>query len=269
MLIDWFTVCAQALNFVVLVWLLKRFLYKPIIDAIDAREKRIAAELADADAKRAQAQRERDEFEHKNQEFEQQRAALFSKAADDARTERQRLLEKAKQEAEALGAKRREALRTDAKAIDQAVAQRTQQEVFEIARKVLADLAAETLEERMCEAFMRRLRMLDGKARENLRALFRTAAEPALVRSAFDLPAPQRAAIQNSLNEALSPEVHVHFETAPDLVCGIELTTNGQKIAWSIADYISSLERNVIGILNERDTAAHKPDAPNPEAKRQ
>jgi F-type H+-transporting ATPase subunit b len=44
MLIDWFTVGAQALNFLILVWLLKRFLYKPILDAIDAREKRIAAD---------------------------------------------------------------------------------------------------------------------------------------------------------------------------------------------------------------------------------
>ena len=48
MLIDWFTVGAQVLNFLILVWLLKRFLYKPILNAIDAREKRIAAELADA-----------------------------------------------------------------------------------------------------------------------------------------------------------------------------------------------------------------------------
>src|ERR1035441_6695689 len=39
MLIDWFTVGAQALNFLVLVWLMKRFLYKPILDAIDEREK--------------------------------------------------------------------------------------------------------------------------------------------------------------------------------------------------------------------------------------
>ena len=60
MLIDWFTVGAQVLNFLILVWLLKRFLYKPILDAIDAREERIAAELADADAKKAEAQKERD-----------------------------------------------------------------------------------------------------------------------------------------------------------------------------------------------------------------
>ena len=62
MLIDWFTVGAQALNFIILVWLLKRFLYKPILNAVDAREQRIAAELADADAKRAEAKKERDEL---------------------------------------------------------------------------------------------------------------------------------------------------------------------------------------------------------------
>jgi len=53
MLIDWFTVGAQALNFLILVWLLKHFLYQPILNAIDAREKLIAKELADADAKKS------------------------------------------------------------------------------------------------------------------------------------------------------------------------------------------------------------------------
>ena len=50
MLIDWFTVGAQALNFLILVWLMKHFLYQPILHAIDAREKKIAAELAKGDA---------------------------------------------------------------------------------------------------------------------------------------------------------------------------------------------------------------------------
>ncbi|MGA2191158.1 MAG: F0F1 ATP synthase subunit B, partial [Steroidobacteraceae bacterium] len=57
MLIDWFTVGAQALNFIILVWLLKRYLYKPILNAIDAREKRIAAESAAAGAREAQARK--------------------------------------------------------------------------------------------------------------------------------------------------------------------------------------------------------------------
>ncbi len=255
MLIDWFTVGAQALNFVVLVWLMKRFLYKPILHAIDAREKRIAAELADAAAKEAEAQKERDQFQHKNEEFDQQRAALLKKATDEANAERQRLLDEARKAADALSAKRQATLRSDAHNLNQAISRRTQEEVFAIARKALTDLATTRLEERMGEVFTRRLREMDGKAKERVGQALKAASDPALIRSAFDLPAEPRAAIQTALNETFSADVHVRFETAPDLISGIELTTNGQKVAWSIADYVTSLEKGVEELLKETDTS--------------
>ena len=264
MLIDWFTVGAQALNFLILVWLMRRFLYKPILKAIDAREKKIAAELADADAKRAEAKKDRDEFQGKNEEFDQQRAALFAKATDEAKAERQRLLDEARQAADALSAKRSEALATEAKNLHEAVARRTQEEVFSIARKTLADLATTSLEERMGEAFTRRLRELEGKAKETLGAALKTASGPAVVRSAFNLPGEERAKIQNAINETFSADVQLRFETAPDLIGGIELNTNGQKVAWSIADYLTSLEKGVGELLEKQERpeakAAPKPD---------
>jgi F-type H+-transporting ATPase subunit b len=264
MLIDWFTVGAQALNFIILVWLLKRFLYKPILNAVDAREKRIAAELADADAKKTEAQREGDEFQRKSKEFDQQRAALLTKATDEAKAERERLLDDARKAADALSAKRQEALRADAHNLNRDIRRRTQQEVFAIARKALTDLAATSLEERMCEAFTRRLRAIDGKAKESLGEALKTASEPALLRSAVDLPAAQRAAIQKALNETFSADVHVRFETAPDLVSGVELSTNGLKIAWSIADYLSSLEKGVGELLKDQDNPEPKPATKHP-----
>ena len=111
MLIDWFTVGAQALNFLILVWLMKRFLYKPILHAIDEREKRIAAELANADVKKAEAEKERDDFQHKNAEFDQQRAALMTKATTDAQAENQRLIDEARKAAVALSTKEQAALK--------------------------------------------------------------------------------------------------------------------------------------------------------------
>lgn len=250
MLIDWFTVGAQVLNFIILVWLLKRFLYKPILDAIDARENRIATELANAHAKAAEAKKERDELRHKNDEFDQQRAALLSQAEVDAQAERQRLLDEARQAADALSAKRMEALRKDAHDLNQAISRRVQREVFAIARKALLDLATTSLEERLEEAFTRRLREMDGRAKDVLAAALKTASEPVLVHSAFDLTAEQRVTIQNVLNETFAAEIDVRFETAPDLIGGIELVANGQKVAWSISDYLASLEKGVGELLN-------------------
>jgi len=261
MLIDWFTVGAQALNFIILVWLMKRFLYKPILGAIDAREKKIAAELADADGKKAEAKKERDEFRRKNEEFDQLRAALLSKATDEAKAERLRLLDEARKAADALSAKRREAIADEARSLNKAISRRAQQEVFDIARKALRDLATTSLEERMGAVFTRRLREMDGKVRAGLAEAIKTASEPALVRTAFDLPAEQRALIQNALNETFSADVRVRFETAPDLVSGIDFATNGQKVGWSIADYLASLEKGVGEVLQQQDNAAVKAEA--------
>ncbi|NQV25571.1 MAG: F0F1 ATP synthase subunit B [Rhodopirellula sp.] len=252
MLIDWFTVAAQTLNFLILVWLMKRFLYKPILHAIDEREKRIAAELADADAKKSEAQKERDEFRHKNEKFDQQRAALLSQATDEVQTERQRLLDEARQAADTLRGKRQDALQREQQSLNDEITRRTRDEVFAIARQTLTDLAGTSLEERMSDVFTRRLRELNGEGKEDLAKALKTMSDPVLVRSAFDLPPKQRATIQQALNETFSADIPVRFETAPDTISGIELTANGRKVAWSIADYLVSLETSVGELLQQQ-----------------
>ncbi|MEZ5388096.1 MAG: hypothetical protein R3F13_21525 [Prosthecobacter sp.] len=251
MLIDWFTVIAQAVNFLILVWLLKRFLYKPVLDAIDAREKRIAAQLEDAAAKEAAAAKERDEFQRKNDDFAQQRDGMLKKVGEEAKAERQKLLEQARQEAEALKNKLQTAAQNERDGLSREITNRAQQEVFAIARKALSELAGANLEERMTEVFIQRLRGLDAGEKANLTAFLKTSHHPALVRTAFELSQPQRSAIEGAIKETLSTSNDVQFETSSALVSGIELTTNGHKVAWSIADYLASLERNVGELLDD------------------
>lgn len=261
MLIDWFTVGAQALNFIILVWLLKRFLYKPILGAVDAREKRIAAELADAASRKAEAQKERDAYEQKNAEFDRQRAALLAKATQEADAERQRLLDEARKAADALAGKRREALQSDAANLNQAIRRRAEQEVFAIARQALADLASTSLEECMVDLFARRLRSMDGKAKLDFGEALKAATEPVVVRSAFDLPDAQRSVVTKALKETFAADIPVRFATSPDLVSGIELTASGQKIGWNVADYLASLEQGVGELVQAKGQPEAEPKA--------
>jgi len=264
MLIDWFTVGAQALNFIILVWLLKRFLYKPVLAAVDAREKKIAAELADADAKKADAQKERDNFAQKNAAFDQQRAALMQKATKDAGAERQRLLDAAGKAADALAAKRRDSLQVDAVALGKAIHDLTRQEVFAIARQALTDLASTSLETAMVACFVQRLQTMDATAKADLGNSLKALTAPVVVRCAFDLPDAQQAAVRQALHDAFATDGAAQFATAPDLVSGIELTAGGQKIAWSIDDYLAAMAQGV-GALVKPDEA--KPPAPKSDAK--
>ncbi len=252
MLIDWFTVGAQVLNFLILVWLLKRFLYKPILNAIDAREARIRKERADADAIRTAAELARDDFQKKATAFDQDRAALLQKATDEAASERQRLMTEAQAAADILTAKRAKSLQTEAQTLDKALTSRAQDEVFAIARMALKDLADASLEDRMVEVFTRQIKGFKDQPHSYLSEAIRTASDPIVVRSAFDLTQAQRAAIQSALHDAFSIDVALQFETAPELICGIELTVGGQKLAWSISDYLVSLKSGVDEVLKAK-----------------
>lgn len=268
MLIDWFTVAAQAVNFLILVWLLKRFLYRPILNAIDAREKRVAAALADAEAQKAEALKERDAFHHRNEVFEEQRAAMLRKAEEEAISERQRLFDEARQAADALSIKRQAALRNDAMNLNQAIGKRARQEVFAIARKALADLAATELEERMVDIMLHRLGELQGKGlKAGKKAASRAAPVPVLVRTAFELPPEQQARLEHAVSKTFGATAQVRFETVPELIGGIELTTNGQKLAWSIEDYLDSLQQGVDELLQEQDKSAIRTEAKAPKSK--
>ncbi|AMV73778.1 ATP synthase subunit B [Desulfuromonas carbonis] len=250
MLIDWFTVGAQVLNFLLLVWLLKRFLYQPILHALDAREKRIAAELANADRQQAEARREREEYQQKIEEFAQQRTALLNQEIAAAKVEGRRLLDAARQAADDLSAKRLEALRSELHSVQQDLQRRVQREVFAIARKALGELAATSLEERLAGVLLARLRELDDEARSAFSTALGNASSAMLIRSAFDLPTAQRAALQTALNETFAAAIEVRFETAPELISGIELSVNGQKVAWSIAEYLTFLEKEVEKLID-------------------
>jgi F-type H+-transporting ATPase subunit b len=254
MLIDWFTVAAQTVNFLILVWLLKRFLYKPILLAIDAREQRIATELADAAAKQTEAKAQRDVFVHKNHEFDQQRDKLMQQVNEDAEAEQQRLLADARQAAEALSVEHQQSMARDARNLKQTLSRKTTHEVFAIARKTLADMATTSLEQQVGEVFIRRLSELDPQAKTKLAEALKTtsASEPALLRSAFELPEIQRGAIQNALNVTFSADIPLTFEIAEDLISGIELRAKGQKLVWSIADYLELLEQSVEALIQQK-----------------
>ena len=255
MINGWFTIVAQAINFLILVWLLKRFLYKPILQAIDAREKGIAEQLTAAVAKEAAAQTKSDDLQHKNEAFDQERAALLAQATDEANKQRMQLLDKARKDSDALRASRQAALQTEQQHLNQEIRLWTQNQVFAIARKTLADLATPCLEARMSEVFIARLKDLKGPAKDQIADALKKTPCKAKVRSALDLPIAQQAEIEKAFKETFGPNLPVQFqfETVPELVSGVELTTNGQKVAWSIADYLATLETSVGELL--------KPDA--------
>jgi F-type H+-transporting ATPase subunit b len=251
MLIDWFTVAAQGVNFLILVWLLKRFLYEPVLNAIDAREKRVAAQLTEAATERSKAQQERSTYESRNASFDTEREQLLSTARSAAEQERQALLQKARAEYESLRAKLFQEFTDEHEELTRAIVSRVLTEVFAIARRLMGDLSDRNLEERIVEIFVRRLHSLSDEDRAGLRSRLAggggggTGGHPIRVRSAFELSASQRAGIESELKQVIATSNAVEYEQAPELLGGIELTANGYRLRWSIEDYLGSLRQQI------------------------
>jgi F-type H+-transporting ATPase subunit b len=254
MKIDWITVIAQAVNFVILVLLLKRFLYKPIVKAIDDRDKKIADQLQDAANKQAEAKKQQDEFEAKNKEFDDQKATMMAKARQDSDAEKKRLIEEARKEADEFSAKLKESLQNEEKSLSTEIVNSTKQEVFAITRKALTDLAGRTLEAIMADVFVEKLNALNKDEKEQLIKAVTADVGKGTVKiiTAFSLEAPQQKIIKHAINEAFDATKHVAFIVAPELICGIELNANGYKIGWSINDYLNSLQKKVDELLKTK-----------------
>jgi F-type H+-transporting ATPase subunit b len=182
-----------------------------------------------------------------------EREGMLHKASDEAEAERQLLLEKARQDAQSLRARLTEALTNEREELGRQVAARAQGEVFELTRKALADLAGVDIEERMIQVFIENLRALQ---KSGVKLVSAPAAGPdhtpasriALVRSAFEINPAQRAAIEQVILQCLGPEVGSRFERSPLLVCGIEITLDGVKLAWSVTDYLTRVAEKILDL---------------------
>ncbi|MFZ6847338.1 F0F1 ATP synthase subunit B [Undibacterium sp. RuRC25W] len=261
MLVDWFTVIAQIANFLILVWLMKRYLYQPIFTAIDAREKRIAAQLSEAKSKANDAAKERDLFQQKNQQFDQERDKLMKKTQDSAEAEKRKLMDAARQEVEAMRTKGSMAVLNERKTLERELAVSIQHEAFAIARQALASLANVDLETQITTAFIEHLKALDTRSKAALLAAVNGAPQTVQVRSVFDLGQAERQAIRQALNVLTGTELTIQFDVSPNVGCGIELSINGQKLAWSVAGYLHSLDSHVNHVLDSVASDSAKPES--------
>lgn len=252
MLIDWFTVAAQIVNFLILVWFLKRFLYKPVLNAIDERERKIAAQINEAAERNAEAEKQKALFLEKNRVFEQEREALKLKAVEEVKAEKQALMDSVNKEYSALRTQRDTSLLEEERGLRREIAQKTQTEVFAIARKLLSEMASSSLEERMMERLIGQLQALPPEEREKLAESFRSSSMPLIVRSTFDLPEVQKEAIEAVIADIFGDGAAIKYETSPELISGIELTTNGYKVSWNMAEILTTAGKYVGRILQDK-----------------
>lgn len=253
MLIDWTTVIAQVVNFMILLFLLKYLLYNRIIRAMDKREERIQSRLEDAERKWQEAEHEMAEFEEKNRELEHQREEYLNEARNEAESYKNELVQEARQEVESLQKRWRRSIEQEKESFVRELRRLAARQVYDICRRALSELSDTDVQDRTVQVFIERFKHMEKDKKSDLLSV----QGPMVVKSGYDLPGDKRKNIESVLQEMTGNSPEISYETDPDLILGIEVKRQDKKIAWSLENYLFHLEKKTLSAF-EKEIKKHK-----------
>ena len=240
MSIDWITVIAQLANFLLLVWLLKRFLYRPILEGIDAREAEIAARLAAAKEAKESADDEKQRYQQQYAKHLADRDDLLEAAMDATANEREQMLQAGRERLEQEQKNWQQFFEQERSEFQMKLEYSGAETLYELVRKALMDLADEQLENAIARHLMRRL--------ESMRTDIEAAAGDASTRQVVSVTshAPlsenTQAYLQQQLQEHF-PDITVNFHIDAEQAVGVVLQVAGARLVWTLDTYIDELQR--------------------------
>ena len=240
MLINWFTVLAQIVNFLILIYLLKRFLFKPILRAMAEREKNMVETLNRAEQAEQKAQQKAQELEEAKEAFAQDRETLMAEAREQVAKWREDTLKGAREEIETLRGTWIASMTRDRKAFLDGLKKRMVEQVVHIGGKVILDLADQTLNRQVLQVFLEKV----SESRDEL--MGSGVKGSVLVQSGIPLEADDVTTLRQGLARWFPVDADIQLEPAPDLGLGIQLLAGDRKVAWHLTDYLEDLEKEIM-----------------------
>lgn len=264
MQIDWLTVAAQIVNFLVLVWLLQRFLYRPITDAMARREKRIETRLSEAKEARAEVEAEAERLREKQEELEASREKVLREVKQKADDLGKDMEDDLRKEMEARRKTWEDHLEDERDDFAARLRHRAGHQVIDIVGRVLKDYAGSDVAGQVAGTFVERLADLDTKARDKLKAAADRADGPARVQSSVPLKPPTRSQITRAIHEHIAPDIEVEYHEDDDLLLGLRLTIGEQTMEWSATRFLHRLETTLDEVIEGggRRRAPRTPESP-------
>lgn len=245
MLVDWFIVLAQIINFLVLIALLHWLLYRPLLAVIRERQAAIRQEQAAIERMHQEAESERTAQRQAREALEVQRQGWLNAARGEVEVSKRQALEEM---AEQLREQRASWLRELNEARGRLLGQiRTDLllQVQRVARRALADLATRELEDQMLDRFMGQLAGLQHVEGDGLGSL--SGRGQLELQTSFPLSDAQRARVLQALR-ALSPDLEsadLLVRQNRDLICGVELRAPGAVASWNLDHYLRDFEQRL------------------------
>jgi len=238
--IDWWTLALQAINVLILVWLLGRFLYRPVVAIMDQRRAETAKALADASAMRDAAEAERTEIQTTRDGFVAEREKLLTDARRQIEAERDTMLRQASERIDALRTQNDAALARERAAMERELAEQAGALAVEIARKLLARIPSDATMSIFLDGLAAQIAALSPQNRK----LIAAQSDALRLATASALSESQQRHCETAIEASLGAKAKVTFRVDPKLIAGFELNAGSLVLTncWQ-ADLSQILER--------------------------
>jgi len=242
--IDWWTLALQTVNVLVLIWILARFFFRPVVNIVAKRQEEANRVLAEAAADRRQAADARADADKARAQFSVERDRLIAEARTEAMKEKANLLGQASQDIAKLRSDAEVAIARDRAAARQAIIARASDLSVDIAQRLLGRLASEIALSAFLDGLCQELRTLSPEARESF-----TSASPAghAVEVVTAAPLSETAAgqVRDTLAAAFGSELPFVFRTDPALIAGIEIHSRNTIIRNSWQGHLDRIRQEL------------------------
>lgn len=244
--IDFFTLTAQIINLLILLFLLRRFLYLPVLKAVTNRQRAVASELRRAERTQRRAEEAEKACKLKMQEIDDEKQMIL----DAARNEAQKLFEKLSADNYLEAQKERklwqERFLSEQKNFETAVQQLIVEYFNKFADKAISQMADVSLNDLIVHRFKDQIEHLNVKEKNEFSAAYKTKKQ-IIVQTADALTTEEQSELQNFLKRqlALPDKIKFVFEENKELISGISLQADEQLISWNLESYLQDFRRNL------------------------
>lgn len=252
MQIDWFTFTAQIINFLILLWLLRKFLYDPLLNVMKDREEKISSRLEEARIKLEEAERRSKEYQKKLDELEKQKSAWREEAKEEAESFKLELMQESRNEVEQVRSKWIKSVEKEKKMFLDELEEQSFEKIMDVVEHMVSDLADRTLEKQAINRFINRIKeMKDDERKQMIDAVDTNQLE---VATAFPTEEKDRKEIDAAIRRLLDSEKGCRYTHDPELGFGIEVRSNGWKIGWNMKGYLEELRSEVNMTFSQLET---------------
>ena len=256
MQIDWFTFFAQIFNFLILIWLLKKFLFGPVMNVMKKREEKVSSRLEDAKNKLENADKKAEDYQSRIDQFEEQKDELMKDARQKAESRKKELIEQARAEVEKLSERWNESLRMEKESFLDELEKKAFHQSIEVVEKIITDLADSSLEKQALDTFLKKL----GKmSTDDKKTLSKAAENDSLtIFTAFGLEEADKEKISDAIRDQVSDKTQCRYEADDSLGFGLEIRANGWKLGWSMKSYLDDMLTDLEGYIDTEADSAEK-----------